>query len=369
MISFARRALLFLACVLLAGCYSLMAAAISQSGTTSSGSNMTEYNAYVQAGNTNTIESWESYLSKYPDSPRAGGAKNRLADLYESKASQENTIESWQYIIDRFPDRTDNARRHIEEINLASAKKKNTIAAYKAFADSSHTDLRDDADKLAFDVATSIGSEASYQEYLDSFPRGSYTASANNRLQDLKESQVREQEQSAFKEASSKGTVAAFKSFLEVYPAGELADQARAQIYSVASSLEIDALRKELAGQGWPKSLLDSVIDYGSLYEGSQRQHLIGFLYGVTGNKGYLSMSQSYNSSERTLRISIKFDVLTMDVQFRETTSGLLPRRVSTGEKEDLGNAAATSLFLFDSQLSADRYMEVMSENGIAGNQ
>ena len=94
-----------------------------------------EEDAYHEAQKQNTLESYESYLTEYPESKNTTLVEERLDDLYAEKAKREKTKESYMAYLERFP-KGDNApqiREGLEELEFNAARKSNTEEGWDTF--------------------------------------------------------------------------------------------------------------------------------------------------------------------------------------------------------------------------------------------
>ena len=87
-----------------------------------------------------------------------------------------------------------------------------------------------------WEAATQADSIAAYEEFLDQHPDGQYTASARERIAEIRE-------KNAWDSAQDTGTVDAYQAFVEEYPDSEHAAQAAARIEEMERSSRWSQLR------------------------------------------------------------------------------------------------------------------------------
>ena len=87
-----------------------------------------------------------------------------------------------------------------------------------------------------WEAATQADSIAAYEEFLDQHPDGQYTASARERIAEIRE-------KNAWDSARDTGTVDAYQAFVEEYPDSEHAAQAAARIEEMERSSRWSQLR------------------------------------------------------------------------------------------------------------------------------
>jgi len=89
-------------------------------------------------------------------------------------------------------------------------------------------DLRG-GDKSAWNAALKLGTNAAFESYLRTYPKGRYAALARAKLTALKDGQTGQSnaEASAWAKAQQEGTPSSYAAFLSAHPAGRYADAAR----------------------------------------------------------------------------------------------------------------------------------------------
>lgn len=85
--------------------------------------------------NENTIESYENFLEKYPDSEYKNEAKERVVDIEYANAKNNNSIEGYKDFLKKYPNskHTDNANKVIIDLEFENVKQINTISEYETF--------------------------------------------------------------------------------------------------------------------------------------------------------------------------------------------------------------------------------------------
>lgn len=94
-----------------------------------------EESDWKAAKSANTIEAYEEYQKKYPETPYNDSVVVFLEQLYFAKAEKGGTTDLFKDFIRRFPksENVKTAQQHITGLELEQAKKTNTVEAYKDF--------------------------------------------------------------------------------------------------------------------------------------------------------------------------------------------------------------------------------------------
>lgn len=103
------------------------------------------------AQQTDTIEAWEMFLEKYPESEFAPEAEKRLEELYFEKAKMENTIEGYWLFVQKYP----------------------------------QSKFAGEAERLAFENAKSLNTIEAYEEFIEKFPQSDYVKEAERGIVQL----------------------------------------------------------------------------------------------------------------------------------------------------------------------------------------
>ena len=145
--------------------------------------------AFKKALSTNTVQSFQSFITTYPDAKEVSKAISNRNQLAYKKAEQINTIGSYQTFINTYPDAIEIAKAIEKRDHLAfdKAKQENTAAAYKNFMDKYPTSIDyNTANKLfktrLFEENTIIGDCKSYQGFILNFPENSMLPNAIDSL-------------------------------------------------------------------------------------------------------------------------------------------------------------------------------------------
>jgi hypothetical protein len=101
----------------------------------------------------NTIEAYEDYLAKNPDSSWKLQAQTRLEELYLENAKKEKSLDAYDAYLKRFPEGIYVARAMEERETFAweKAESEHTVEAYKAFLETyprTKKEKRDRADRM-----------------------------------------------------------------------------------------------------------------------------------------------------------------------------------------------------------------------------
>ena len=90
---------------------------------------------WEKAQSENTIEAYEYFLERYPESDFAPEASSKREELYFKNVESENTISSYEGFLKSFPKGhlNEKARLRVEELYFKNAESENTISSYEVF--------------------------------------------------------------------------------------------------------------------------------------------------------------------------------------------------------------------------------------------
>ncbi len=164
-------------------------------------------NAWGKAKLANNMESYLLFINMYPKSSFVFDARMQISKLQDQNAwrsaEQANTMEGYKQYLNNFPSGYMNAeaKRRIDKIwedtyilpYWKEVQRKNTYQAYLDFEmqypNSSYVDLaaekRRMIDRKAWEVALITNSIKGFKAYLNKFPYGDYTDSAEKKIIDL----------------------------------------------------------------------------------------------------------------------------------------------------------------------------------------
>jgi len=82
-----------------------------------------------------TIEAYETFLVKYPESEHSDYAKKFVDRLQWKKCQEQNTVKSYQYYISRFPkgEKITEAEEALDKLQWSRYQEQNTIEAYQEY--------------------------------------------------------------------------------------------------------------------------------------------------------------------------------------------------------------------------------------------
>ncbi|NQU33443.1 MAG: hypothetical protein HQ521_09435 [Bacteroidetes bacterium] len=166
---------------------------------------------WEKAKEANSIEGYELFLSKYPESEHSQEALNIKGKLEENNLWEEtkdkNTVEGYELFLSKYTDsefseEAKNTKANLEEIKIKlreqrlweEAKSKNTIEGYELF--------------------------------LSKYPDGEYSQEAKNTKANLEEIKIKLREQRLWGEAKSKNTIKGYELFLSNYPRSKYLQEA-----------------------------------------------------------------------------------------------------------------------------------------------
>jgi hypothetical protein len=143
---------------------------------------------WQRAQSSQTINSMEEFLGKYPNGPHSTEARTMLENLYWTRESQANTADAYQEYLRRFP-QGPRAASAEEEIGFLEAKDHRDPAVLNAFISKyPHSKHISDVNDLLDDVTwkqTSKSEEKSLDAYLTRFPNGRHAGDARKLVAQL----------------------------------------------------------------------------------------------------------------------------------------------------------------------------------------
>jgi len=121
---------------------------------------------WQQANSKNTVEAYEAFLQRYPDSHYVLNAKEKIESLHWNKAIASNTIQGFERYM----------KLHSDGRYVGEAKER---------IESLSVQEREAAEQKAFDRARKLNSYASYTTFLSRYPDGRFTRQAQSALKDF----------------------------------------------------------------------------------------------------------------------------------------------------------------------------------------
>jgi hypothetical protein len=96
------------------------------------------YQDWEKATKENTIEAYNNFLTKHPESKYNEIAKQKIEEMEFNKVSTENTLEAYKSFLIKYPkgqfsETAKQKLKEFEEIEWQNAEKTNTVEAYRAY--------------------------------------------------------------------------------------------------------------------------------------------------------------------------------------------------------------------------------------------
>ncbi len=189
-----------------------------------------ERSKWREAQNQNTRESYNSYLTAYPNGEFAADARLGVKAL-DSKAEQTKWLEA-------------------NSINSKDAYK-SYLALYPkgefaASAGSKIREIENKEEQTKWDEVQFLNRKSAYQSYLSAYPNGKNAASAKQKIKEFDEEEARKlkeqekaKEKAKWEEAERLKTVVEYKGYLSIYPNGEFASLARLRLRDLGEVVTI----------------------------------------------------------------------------------------------------------------------------------
>jgi len=185
--------------------------------------------AFEKAKAKNTIEAYEAFIEKYPDSPEVKEAQIALERVHLDNAIKSGEIENIRAFIIKFPQTTwiPEAEKQLEKIYSAEfekAKKENTVEAYETLI-KKYPDLPElkqaqvALERIHLDNAIKLGKIENVKAFINKFPNSSWIPEAKKRLQNIYRAE--------FDKAQKEDIVEAYEAFIKKYPDSPQVKEAR----------------------------------------------------------------------------------------------------------------------------------------------
>lgn len=146
--------------------------------------------AFEQAKGGNTVASYESFISRFPEAPQLELAKELRNEVAFLEALRVNTPQAFSAYLERYPD----SRRA--------------------------TEVKERYDLLVFQEITSDGKLTSFQKFVSVHPHSAHRGQAEKRI---------------FEMSTASGQPEAFRQFVAQYPSSPYADRARNILYYLSA--------------------------------------------------------------------------------------------------------------------------------------
>jgi len=185
---------------------------------------------YNKVKEIDTIEAYEEFIQKYPDSEFAKEAKKSIEELKYEKTKSENTIEAFQRFIEKYPgtEFLKEANKRIEKLEYEKSKSENTIEAFQRFIERyPDTEFLKKAnegiEELEYEKAKSKNTIEAYQRFMDKRPDSKFASEARDKIETQKD----------FKTAKTENTIKAFEKFVEEHPKSNFIEKAKGKIKEI----------------------------------------------------------------------------------------------------------------------------------------
>jgi len=168
---------------------------------------------FEKAKSENTIEVYEDFIKKYPESEFVEEAHKIVCDLAFNEAKAKNTIEAFENYINKYPesDHIDEAKKMILDIAYNDALKENTIEVYENFIKKyPESEFVEEVHKivcdLAFNEAKAKNTIEAFENYINKYPESNHIDEAKKMILDI-----------AYNDALKENTIKAFNDFINTY--------------------------------------------------------------------------------------------------------------------------------------------------------
>ena len=196
--------------------------------------------AFKIAAASNSVESYQYFISKYTNAIQINDATARRNSLAFEKAKSINTVDAYQNFIDIYPKAIEinEATLKRNEQAFTIAKMSDNITDYKSFIKKYPTANEVNQawariHELAFMIAEKENTAKAYKGFIDKYPQSKQYAPAYKLF-----------EEKQFFENTITGNWESYKSFIENYPTHNWINIASDSIYSISKVTEnLDALK------------------------------------------------------------------------------------------------------------------------------
>ncbi len=147
----------------------------------------------------NTLEQYQKFLSKYPDSEFFGQAKQKIIEIEFNNTNASNTISGYKIFIDTYPENNkylEEAKKSLLELEFENAKNLNTVEAYTNFIDTypENNKYLEEAKKSLlereFEKAKNLNTVEAYTNFIDTYKGSKYTNDAETLLKKVELEEV-----------------------------------------------------------------------------------------------------------------------------------------------------------------------------------
>ena len=170
--------------------------------------------AFEKVKSLNTLEAYQNFINLYPNASQITEAMSKRNERAFDKAKSLNTLEAYQNFINLYP----NAIQNVEAISkrneraFEKVKSLNTLEAYQNFINlypnaSQITEAISKRNERAFDLAKTADNINDYKKFISNYQKAKEVKEAWTRIHEL-----------AFMIAEKENTAKAYKKFMDEYP-------------------------------------------------------------------------------------------------------------------------------------------------------
>ncbi len=170
--------------------------------------------AFEKVKSLNTLEAYQNFINLYPNASQITEAISKRNERAFDKAKSLNTLEAYQNFINLYP----NAIQNVEAISkrneraFEKVKSLNTLEAYQNFINlypnaSQITEAISKRNERAFDLAKTADNINDYKKFISNYQKAKEVKEAWTRIHEL-----------AFMIAEKENTAKAYKKFMDEYP-------------------------------------------------------------------------------------------------------------------------------------------------------
>jgi hypothetical protein len=141
--------------------------------------------AFADAKHLNTINSYETFVQKFPDAAEVSMAAELRNEVAFLDALRVNAATAFQAYLQNYPEsrRSPEARERYERLVFQEITRDGKLASYKRFVSLyPQSAYCSEAEKKIFEVSTASGLADSYKQFLSEYPLSAYVARASNIL-------------------------------------------------------------------------------------------------------------------------------------------------------------------------------------------
>jgi outer membrane protein assembly factor BamD (BamD/ComL family) len=298
----------------------------------------------------NTVDSYEEFIRKYPESDLTNDAKTKIELLEWEKALENNSFNVFSEFIGKYPESQflADAKSKLEEIDWNKTITTNTIDSYiyfiNGYPDSKYLDeATSKQEKLEWNKAKEKDDFESYDYFIKKFPESNQIKIAYEKLADIE-----------WKSVSKINTIDAYNEFLKKFPISKYVNDANTKISKLEYETILSKMKKssvticiETDEVAYVYGLISFDISMGfqSVMAGKYKLFIwrgfmgstkiwaetngieIGFVYLLVG-KSKLKKLERVDLTKSDFQICFEFGVNTNDGGILETKNPLITKRI-----------------------------------------